>query len=190
MSGGTHQTMLLHHLGDTCKTIEVLSKDLGLTRTQISNAATALIRKDYLERVELGCFQLTAAGQAAAKRGEQITPGPNGEHKAARRAMPDTLRQRAWNAIRIQRRFTIQDILTAAATGAEANAENNLQRYFKALCKAGVLRRLPKRQAGSALTSNGFAQYTLVRDLGHVAPSYRAKAGSLIDHNTGKEIAT
>ncbi|KIC38133.1 hypothetical protein RA27_20395 [Ruegeria sp. ANG-R] len=189
MSGGAHQTMLLHHLGNTCKTIEVLTEDLGLDRRQISNAATALIRKDYLERVELGCFQLTEFGRAAAQRGEQITSGPNGAHEKLRRALPNTLRQRAWSAIRIQRRFTVQDILTAAATGAEVSAHNNLQRYFKALCDGGVLRRLPKRQAGSAPTSNGFAQYTLVRDLGHIAPSYRAKAGSLIDHNTGEEIA-
>lgn len=189
MSGGAHQTMLLHHLGDTCKTIEVLSEDLKLNRRQISDAASALIRKGYVERVELGCFQLTHAGQTAASRGEQITSGPNGQHEKIRCAARDTLRQRAWNAMRIQRRFTVHDILTAATTGAEASAENNLQRYFKALCKAGVLRRLPKRAAGSAPTSNGYAQYTLVRDLGLVAPSYRAKAGNMFDHNTGKEIA-
>ncbi|MEX0366694.1 MAG: hypothetical protein AB3N22_11535 [Ruegeria sp.] len=189
MSGGGVQTILLHHLGDTCKKIEVLSEDLALTRKQVSDAAAGLIRKGYLERVELGCFQLTDAGHAAAHRGEQITSGPNGAHKARRRPLSDTLRQRAWNAMRIQRRFTIQDIVMAAAKGEEAHAVNNLQRYFKALCNGGVLRRLPKRQAGSAPTSNGFAQYTLVRDLGHVAPSYRAKAGTLMDHNAGEEIA-
>lgn len=189
MSGGAHQTMLLHHLGATCKTITVLSEDLNLNRRQISDAARGLIRKGYLERVELGCFQLTGDGQAAANRGEQITSGPNAGFKVPRRALPNTLRQRAWNAMRIQRRFTVHDILTAATTGDEVRAQNNLQRYFKALCDGGVLRRLPKRQAGSAPTSNGFAQYTLVRDLGRIAPSYRAKAGSLVDHNTGAEIA-
>lgn len=188
MSGGAHQNALLHHLGDTCKTIEVLSEELQLSRRQISDAAIGLIRKEYLERIELGCFQLTAKGREAAAQGEQITSGPNGQWDKPRRALPNTLRQRAWNALRIQRRFTVQDIVTAATIGDEGNATNNLQRYFKILCDAGVLRCLPKRQRGVRPGSPGFAQYTLVKDLGRIAPSYSAKSRSLIDHNSGTEI--
>jgi len=188
MSGGEHQTRLLHHLNDSCKTITVLAAELELTNRQISDAASALIQKNLLERVELGCFQLSAAGRAAAARSESITSGPNGPHSAPRSAQRNTLRQRAWAAMRIQRRFTVQDILTAATTGEEVRAQNNLQRYFKVLCSAGVLRRLPKRQPGSAPSSNGFVQYTLVRDLGHIAPSHRMKARTLFDHNSGAEV--
>lgn len=189
MSGGTSQTALLHHLGNSCKTIEVLCEEMGLSRKQISYAASALIGKEYLERVERGCFQLTDAGRIAVERGEQITSGPRGQLRSLRRAASDTLRQRAWNVMRIQRRFSIPDLLTAATTGTEIRAGDNLQHYCKALSDAGILRRLPARQRGTALTSNGFAQYTLVQDLGHIAPVHRKKARLVIDHNSGKEMA-
>ena len=41
MSGLTHQTTLLHHLGDSCKTIEVLAADLEWTHHQISHTASS-----------------------------------------------------------------------------------------------------------------------------------------------------
>ncbi len=189
MSGGAHQTALLHHLGNTCKTIDMLTQELDMNRRQISDAASALVRKSYVERIEIGCFQLTTEGKEAVARKEVITSGANGAHKANRRAEANTLRQRAWNVMRIQRRFTVQDLLTTATSGDEVGAKNNLQRFCRLLCSAGVIRRLPKRQRGSAPTSNGFAQYTLVQDLGHVAPSHRAKSKALFDHNSGKEMA-
>ncbi|WP_170431904.1 hypothetical protein [Ruegeria arenilitoris] len=189
MSGGANQTTLLHHLGNTCKTIDMLTQELDLNRRQISDAASALVRRGYVERVETGCFQLTGNGLIAAQSHEQITSGPNGAISVTRKTGANTLRQRAWNVMRIQRRFTIPDLLTAAATGEEALAANNLQRYCRQLCRAGILRKLPKRQRGSALTSNGYTQFTLVQDLGHLAPVYRGKTKAVFDHNSGKEMA-
>lgn len=186
----THQTKVLHHLGDnTCKTIDAIATELGLKHRQISWIAKKLIDKGYLERVELGCFQLTVAGQQAVSDGVQITSGPNAPHSKAKEPSRNTLRQRAWNIIRIQRRFTIPDLQTTATIGDEKLAENNLQRYCNVLCKAGVLRRLPRRQKGTAHGSNGFAQFVLVRDLGAIAPVYRANAKSIFDHNSGEEFS-
>lgn len=182
------QTELLHHLGASCLTIDVLAQDLGLTNRQVSNAAAGLIEKNLLERVEAGCFQLTVQGRNAAQSGVQITSGPNGPLQSVRKPEALTLRQRAWNAIRIQRRFTVPDLLTAAAMGDEKSAANNLQRWLGYLCRARIVRRLPRRQPGTAPTSPGYVQYTLVNDLGHIAPTYRAKSRAIFDHNSGEEI--
>ena len=190
MAEVTLQTRFLHHLGDaSCKTIDVIADELQLTRHQISVTATSLIRRDYLERVERGCFQLTASGRQAVLDGVEITSGPNGAHSKVKAPLRHTLRQRAWNVIRIQRRFTIPDLLTTAALGSEKIAQNNLQRYCRGLCSSGILRKLPHRQKDTTHGSNGFVQYVLMKDLGSIAPVYRPKTQTIFDHNSGKELS-
>ena len=106
-------------------------------------------------------------------------------------ALPDfkpreTLRQRAWNAMRMSGAFTIGDIVMAAASGSERDADNNLQRYFCALVKARYLTVLPVRARGTKPTSNGFKRFRLLKDTGPIAPVYRANKGCLFDHNLGE----
>ena len=184
----TNQTKLLHHIGDRCRQIGEISEDTGLSRHQISMAATALITKGLLERTEVGCFQLTDEGRAAQACGLQITSGPNGPISADRKPLINTLRQRAWNVIRMKRKFAIPDLLIAATMGDELMAKNNLQRFCRALCRAGVIRQLPSKQRGDALSSPGFSRYALVDDLGPIAPSYRQSRSALFDHNAQKEL--
>lgn len=184
----TNQTRMLYHLDASCLTIGQIAEALELEHRQVSMAATALIRKGLLERAELGCFRLTAEGAAAQARGDVITSGPNGPHLTAKRPLPNTLRQRAWNVIRMRRKFVIPDLLIAAAIGEERTAQNNLQRYCKALSQAGVLRQLAMKQRGSALSSPGFVRYTLVQDLGPIAPAYRQSQKALFDHNAKREL--
>ncbi len=185
----THQTRVLRALPDACKTLRVLSRELALTHRQVSDAASALIGKGLVERVEAGCFQLTWEGEQAVADGFAITSGPNAPHDGARRPMRDTLRQRAWNAMRIQRSFTINDLLMASTHGTERDAVSNLQRYLGALARAGVVRRMRRRAAGTRPTSNGFLKYQLLRDLGEIAPTIRPASGVLHDHNSGEELA-
>lgn len=185
----TNQTKLLHGLGDACMTIDVLSQELGMSRRQITNAAMSLIQKGLVERAALGCFQRTAEGHEAAARGDVITSGPNGPLAKDRKPLPNTLRQRAWNVIRIQRKFTIPDLLVAATSGEEKLATNNLQRYCKALSVAGVIRRLPGVRPGTSPSSPGFARYMLVQDLGPIAPTYRQSGKAIFDHNSSEEMA-
>ncbi|MCV6583992.1 MAG: hypothetical protein OIF47_00510 [Marinibacterium sp.] len=188
MSGGAHQTALLYHLGRTCQTIDELRTTLEMNSRQISDAASGLIQRGFVERVEAGCFQLTAEGHTAVANGERITSGPNGPHKSQRSPRQNTLRQRAWSAMRIRRRFSIPDLITDTALGDERGAANNLQRYVRSLRKAQVIRCLPVRVPGTAPSSPGFPQYTLVHDLGPVAPTLRRNGLVLFDHNSGQEI--
>ncbi len=183
-----NQTRVLHALTGSTKTLGVLSSELKLTRRQVTDAAFVLARKGFVKRVRTGCFRLTLAGELAVASGVVITSGPNAPFEAARRPMADTLRQRAWTAMRIQRGFTINDLLVASADGAERNAVRNLQRYLAALSTAGVVRRMKRRVAGTRLGSGGFLKYQLLMDLGEIAPVVRSARGVLHDHNSGLEL--
>lgn len=185
----TNQTRLLYRLESACLTLDALTDDLGLDRHAITMAARSLIAKGYVERAEAGCFRLTEAGIEARVHGVVITSGPNGPLAAARKPLPDTLRQRAWTVMRIRRKFAIPDLMIAATTGEEKLAHNNLQRYCRALCNARVLRQLPTKQPGDAMSSPGYNRFMLVKDLGMVAPTYRQPRKALFDHNSGEELA-
>lgn len=184
----TNQNRILNALPGACKTLGILSCELGLTHRQVTTAASSLIRKGFVERVSAGCFQLTGEGQAAVASGIEIKSGPNAPFQDVRGPMRDTLRQRAWNAMRIHQSFTINELLLASTHGPEQDAKNNLQRYLSALVKAGVLRRMRRRVAGTRPSSNGFLRYQLLRDLGEIAPTLRAAKGVLHDHNSGEEF--
>ena len=189
MAVTTHQTRVLHALPPgACKTLPGLSDALGLTRRQVSSVASSLIGKGLVARIDIGRYRLTENGERAVAAGLAITSGPNAPFEAVRRPMVNTLRQRAWTAMRIQRGFTINDLLVASTQGGERNATGNLQRYLKALVGAYVVRRMTRRVAGTRPTSNGFLKYQLLRDLGEIAPTLRPQTGVLYDHNSGQEL--
>ncbi|EFO32468.1 conserved hypothetical protein [Roseibium sp. TrichSKD4] len=187
MQPGTVPTTLLNALADgSCRTMDELDGCVDLTRRQISDGAGSLIMRGLLERVEVGCYRLTPNGQQAAMEGRIISSGPyRPDRGRCRAAQPNTLRQRAWNAMRMSGAFTIGDLVMAAACGVEKDPEGNLRRYLKALVNAGYLVELPVRAASSKLTSNGFKRFRLVRDTGPVAPVWRHRSKGLFDHNLG-----
>ena len=89
----THQTQVLHALSPgACKTLPVLSDALGLTHRQMCNAASALIGKGLVKRIDIGRYRLTPDGERAVAAGVAITSGPNAPFEAVRRPMADTLR--------------------------------------------------------------------------------------------------
>lgn len=188
----THQTLMLQalfaDLADACVTIEVLARQMGLTHRQISNAARGLIVRGFVDRIEAGCFKLTEAGATAAAEGVIITSGPRRPHAKLRSAVRDTLRQRAWTAMRIQRRFTVRDIAMVSASGSERDAVENVSRFFRVLARAGYLR-VVGREPGTAPGSNGFVRYQLVRNTGPRVPVHSEKRGAIHDFNTEEDVA-
>ncbi len=122
MTPGEIPTTLLCTLGDgSCRTIDQLDALLPLTRRQISDGAARLVMRGLLERIEAGCYRLTAAGRQAAARGDTISSGPFRPDSAkARKPWRNTLRQRAWNAMRMSSTFTIGYIAMAAARSDDA----------------------------------------------------------------------
>ena len=179
----TIQTRILHGLGDACLMIGDIADDLGLTHGQVSQAAALLIARGYLERIERGCFRATPAGRAARDAGVRIVTGVTGPTRALRVPKRTTIRQRAWNTMRITRTFTVADLTTAVAREGDGDVEENLRRYVAALARAGYLARAARRRPGTAPGSNGFAVYSLVRDTGPVAPVWSQKHRAIHDFN-------
>lgn len=183
---GDVSTILLQHLSDgTCQTIDQLDAVLPLNRRQISNAAAILIKRDYMDRIEAGCYCLTASGLAAAERGERVTSGPLGALTGkSRRPRRNSFRQRAWNAMRMSVTFTIGELIIAAASD-DKDPESNLINYLLFLRRVGYVAELPVRQNGTRMTSNGFKRFRLLKDTGPVAPALRMKKRAIWDFNLG-----
>lgn len=183
----TNQHRLLYQLGDACWQIRDLAAQLDLSHAQVSQAAALLIARALVERVEAGCFRLTAEGKSAVSAGVTISTGVTGPVRKARAPKRISIRQRAWNSMKIAKTFTVRDIVTSVARAGDGDVEENIRRYCRALTKAGYLRCQARRRPGSAPSSNGFAVYELVKDTGRVAPVISSKAGSIHDFNGGAE---
>lgn len=184
---GKAPTALLQALSDgSCRTIADLERDLNLTRRQVSDAASLLLRRDYLLRMAAGCYQLSEAGKCAAEAGEVIKSGPKGQIGKVREAQ-NTLRERAWRSMRLRLRFTVPDLIADAATSDDRNPEANLQRYLRILRTAGYVVELPRRAEGTAMTSNGYKRWMLARNTGPRAPVALSKANAIHDFNIGKD---
>lgn len=186
---GAVPTALLNHLaaGDVCLTVDQMAEALGVTRPQAANAAANLLRRAYLAKMAIGCFQLSDAGRAAAEAGTVITSGPKGKTGAIP-VHRNTFRQRAWASIRFNGRFTIGQIVRAAARHDDQNARENARKYIAQLAAAGYVQELPRRAPGTCRNSNGFKRFMLVRDTGRRAPVYRAELRVMHDFNTGEDV--
>lgn len=159
---------------------------LGYNHRQVSDAAALLRRRGFLTATNNGFYQLSEGGLIAVKNNVSITSGPIGPTGAAR--FTDTsFRARAWRAMRVRRHFSISEIVGDAVC-TERQPNSNLARYFRALIAVGYVIEMPKRRRGTKQESNGFKQYSLVKDTGPRAPGYSRKRKVLHDFNLGKDI--
>jgi len=173
-----------------CVTETRLVELTGLTPQQVEKATLTLRRNHLLEKTGQGCHTLTSAGIEALKSGAKVCSGPRGARKHGKRIVKNSLRIRVWHAIRIRRKFSIPDIVELVVEGTErGNITSNVQKYIRALFKAGYLIEMPKREAGSAVTSNGFKRWWLLdeKDTGRLAPVWRAERQTVFDRNTNEE---
>lgn len=182
MSGvGTHQIAILGAIGKGFCSIDELDQHLPINRREISKAACKLVVKNLIERLETGQYSLTKEGTDFLTEGRTITSGPNQPFKFLRAQPKNTFKQRAWNAMRLQRRFTVPSISLVAKTARDGTSPANLQRYIRDLVGAGYVVELPLREKGTSETSNGFKVYKLIKDTGHLAPDY--SKGRIVDRN-------
>ena len=183
MAAETIQNRILYGLGESCWLLADLAAAQDLTHSQFGQAAALLICRGLVERVEIGCFRLTDAGRAAIADGVRIESGVTGPDRALRIPPRKSIRQRAWNVMRIQKVFTVPDLATAVQMSGDGDVVENLRRYCSELARAGYLLRSARRQPGTAPGSNGFAVYTLIRNTGRLAPVYSRKTGTIHDFN-------
>ena len=98
----------------------------------------------------------------------------------------NSLRQRAWSAMRLSGRFTVGCVVTLAAQS-ETNAASNIKTYITQLTLAGYLVELPQRLRNSSGNAV-LRQWRLVRDTGPHAPVYRPRIKSFFDPNLDDHI--
>lgn len=187
--GARTSTKILNVLAgaDGLLTTKVLADCTGLDTKQVGNSTALLIRHGLIEREGTGRFRVLDKGRDFLIADEKIVPGPAGPHGKARR-QKESLRARAWAAMRAQGKFTIGGLVEVAVKGKEEQPHANIGAYVRKLEAAGYLSRLPRRQVGTAPTSNGFIRYLLIENTGPKAPIWRPRQGVLFDPNTKAEI--
>jgi len=159
----------------------------GHSARSVEYSCLILRRRGLLTRTAQGCHKLTDAGRTAIAEGHHVRSGPRGRHTGTR-VIRGTLRERAWGAMRILRKFSLADLIMLIAEGRERDITSNVGKYVRALTRAGLLRQLPQREQGGALTSNGNVRWLLIQDVGPLAPVWRAERGTVYDPNAHAEL--
>lgn len=101
--------------------------------------------------------------------------GVKGQLHQKRRA--NTLRSRAWNSIRILRRFTLPDLCRTSALDTGANDYENLKKWVRKLAIHGYV---AKEGRNRFRTAADYQVYRLARDIGPDHPLVCERCGSAI----------
>lgn len=166
-----------------------LAVRLGISAKRASKAASALVLRGYLVRIQAGLFKPTSTGTVATLSGKAITSGPiDADANVLHRAPTYGFRDRLWQSMRMRVSFTLQDIVSDAVD-TEVDAINDASRYIRILKGAGYVRDLPGRVAGTRPGSNGYKRFRLVKNTGPRAPLHRSKRGLIHDFNTGEDVS-
>lgn len=180
----THQIAVLGNMGTEAVTLDELDARLPMIgRAAIVAAAGRLVARGYVERQEDGVYKLSQAGIDGLKDGMKIGGDPQKRRKNP--VYADSLRQRAWKAMTLEKRFTVGAIAQLAVRD-ETDGEDSIRRFCLALTRAGYLAELPTRVKGEIAGSNGFKQWRLIRETGEIAPRYIAADKAFHDRNDGK----
>ncbi|SDB03433.1 hypothetical protein SAMN05660653_00152 [Desulfonatronum thiosulfatophilum] len=132
----------------------------------------ALARRGLLSISE-GVCEITEQGRIWLRSGQKVA-GP----VRAQTTRATTLRARAWRAMRLKRKFSVDDLLSLVADGTEKDAVRDLQRYIRTLEDAGYLVRM----------RSGQWMLPLERDTGPEAPTWNSQTRMVKDGNTGAMV--
>jgi hypothetical protein len=167
-----------------------LAERLHLTWRRVCAATARLLSRGLVERSDVARYRLTADGRAllvVLRRSQSGTAGDTGQQDLLR-PLPDTLKQRAWTAMRLVQRFTVPEILTLAARPDERDAWDNLTGYLKHLLAAGYVAVLPARTRGTGSQSKTVRVYVLLRRDSEIAPTYVRRHRALREGDSGKLV--
>jgi len=134
-------------------------------------------------------FEASDAGRAFVKSGQDITTGPRGNLTGVRVHSEDTFRASLWRALRQLKRASTIDLIELARDvkrDGKGDLRANALRYLRALERAGVVIQMKQKAVGHAPTSNGFLRFSLINDLGPIAPVASKKG--LLDRNANEVI--
>lgn len=154
-----------------CMHYNALAQATGMQVRSLQNACQLLIKHGFIRRSALGCHRITATGREAVAASQPIRPGKH---------VPNPLRQRAWELLRMLQKTTLMELCITAAEGGERDIFSSLGKYVRALERAGYLQRLPIKAADGAL------RYRLARNSGPQAPVWDAINKTMRDPNTNE----
>ena len=177
---------VLHVIGMEA-TAQQIADATGLTIEKVWDACETLANRGLIIRAKRGVYAINDAGETAVATGQEIKCGPQGP--TGPKIKKGTLCSRLWAAIRMERKNTVGGWLSLILPdGADKKANHNAQKYVCALCAAGYMTRLPGKQQGTALTSNGYTRYLLITDTGPLAPMVRRIERELYDPNIKRSV--
>lgn len=142
-----------------------LAARLALTQPHIARVCRCLCKKGCISSVE-GMHGLTEKGREAIA---------GGRYPCRRAEAKGSLRQKAWNVMRMRDSFSIEDLLLTVCNGEEKDAKGNLTQFCAALHAAGILKRTRRTNA-----------YFLPRGQGPLCPAYNRPKKYVVDRNTGE----
>lgn len=169
--------------------IDTIANKLDISTKSVCQSVGKLIDHGYVTRSCTGVYRLTDKGKSLKNSGKTliINPGPEKGYQWPL-TEKDTFRARAWRAMRIKQKFTVNDILTLAVNGDEKQPINQLHIYIKALVSVGFLIELHSREPGYCLTSPGFKRFAIIEDAGYIAPIFRRKSKEVYNPNNGEVL--
>lgn len=176
-------------LGGACLRPEQIVAAIGKPRKQVMQTVGRMVISGHVQRVEAGGFRLSAEGKRRLDSGERFRPGPRGPYCKERRPRSGNFRQRAWNAMRIKKRFSVDDIVTLCARPTDKFARASLHRFLRMLSLAGYLSKRPERVRDGRPGSNGYIVFRLEKDTGPIAPRVAQDRKSIFDHNTKERVS-
>jgi hypothetical protein len=146
--------------------------------TSVCRSLRALERRGMARQTDNKRWWITDAGREALNAPGGFVLKRSRPRKAAL-CFTGSARARLWRAMRMTKKFSVDDLLLRAFDGTEKKPRQTAFVYLKALERTGYVTRL----RGS--TRND-PRWVLVRDTGAIPPTVRT-GGRVYDHNTGEE---
>lgn len=169
-------------------TIGALAEQLNDDNRRVVRSMDVLRRRGLVVRLDTGLYKLTTAGEKTRAEGIKLKSGPRKRHGAMARK-PAPFREALWRALRMLEATTVPDLLSLMPPNVHGrNPESNAYNYLRRLKDAGYVIELTMREAGTAITSNGFKRYRLLNNTGPKAPFWSPKHKKLIDPNLNEEV--
>lgn len=168
-------------------TIGALAEKLNDKNRRVVRSMDVLRRRGLVERLDTGLYKLTKAGEETRAEGVQLKSGPKKPHGFVAR-QPAPFREALWKVLRMEEASTIPEMLALIPDNAlGTNPVKSAHEYLRRLTAAGYVSRMKWREPGTAVTSNGFKRYRLIKDTGPKVPFWSPKHDSLIDPNLRAE---
>lgn len=174
---------LLTILAEGCELTPSHAADrLSKSKQNVQNAFDNLVRRGLAVSV-CGAYRATTEGMEFIAAGKEIKSGQAGPGGKPR-VVVNTMRSKAWRAMRIKGKFDTDDLARACLDGSEIARDptGNLRHFISSIAACGYLVEMKRRTPGSAPTSPGKKRWMLVRNTGPKTPILHS-SGDVWDPN-------